>query len=130
MAERPLSPHLSVYRMWPTMVLSGLHRITGMALTAGLLLFTWWLLSVAAGPAQFETSRQVLGSGFVKLLLAGWLFSFVYHLCTGIRHLIWDMAKRMERPDVRQTRVGVIAAALVLFLTLGYLAFVRHWGAL
>lgn len=129
MAERPLSPHLSVYRMWPTLVLSGLHRITGMALTVGLLLFTWWLWSVAAGPEPFESSRQILGGWFVKLLLAGWLFSFAYHLCTGIRHLIFDMTYSMERPEVRQTRVAVIVAALLLFLTLGYLAFVRHWGA-
>ena len=129
MPARPLSPHLTVYRFSLTMALSILHRITGVLLTLGLLLLGWWLLSVANGPQTYETARQFMSGWFVKLLLAVWLAAFVYHLCTGIRHLIWDLALSMEKPEARQSGPAVIIAALLLFLILGYLAFIRHGGA-
>lgn len=130
MPARPLSPHLTVYRLSWTMLLSGLHRISGVVLSAGLLLLIWWLLAVANGPESFETARHFLSGWFVKLLLAAWLASFSLHLCTGIRHLIFDTATSMELPEMRQTRPAVVIAAVLLFLILGYLVFVRHGGAL
>ncbi|MEI6986455.1 MAG: succinate dehydrogenase, cytochrome b556 subunit [Rhodospirillaceae bacterium] len=90
-SARPLSPHLSVYKMHPGMVMSGLHRITGVALTAGLALLVWWLVAAAAGPDYFLVVQGVIGSRIGKLALLGWTFSLFWHFGTGLRHLAFDM---------------------------------------
>ena len=129
MPARPLSPHLSVYRFMYTMVLSILHRMTGVFLSLGLLLLVWWLMALASGPSTYAGAETFMSGWFVKLLLAGWLASFVYHLCNGIRHLTWDLGLGMEKREARQSGYAVVLAALILFLVIGYLAFVRHGGA-
>jgi succinate dehydrogenase / fumarate reductase cytochrome b subunit len=129
MPARPLSPHLSVYRIMYTMALSILHRITGVILSIGLLLLAWWLMSVASGPAAYATAHSVMSGWFVKLLLIGWLAAFVYHLCNGIRHLTWDLGLGMEKHESRQSGRAMVIAAVVLFLALGYLAFFVQGGA-
>ena len=88
--ERPLSPHLQVYKPQLTSVLSILHRITGIGLGIGTLLLAWWLVSAAYGPDHFEAAQSFIGSCFGRLLLFGFTFSLFYHLCNGIRHLFWD----------------------------------------
>tara|TARA_Y100001960_G_scaffold256956_1_gene275771 strand:+ start:2214 stop:2609 length:396 start_codon:yes stop_codon:yes gene_type:complete len=89
--ERPLSPHLQVYKPQLTSVLSILHRITGVSLGIGTLLVAWWLISAAYGPDQFGTTQSFIASWFGRLLLFGFTFSLFYHLCNGIRHLFWDV---------------------------------------
>ena len=88
--SRPLSPHLQVYRPQWTMVLSISHRITGVGLSLGTLLLVYWLAAAAAGPEAFETAQEVIGSWIGRLFLFGWTFALFYHLCNGIRHLVWD----------------------------------------
>ena len=88
--ERPLSPHLQIYKPQLTSVLSILHRITGIGLGIGTLLLAWWLVSAAYGPDHFEAAQSFIGSWFGRLLLFGFTFSLFYHLCNGIRHLFWD----------------------------------------
>src|SRR5688500_2907199 len=88
--DRPLSPHLQIYRWQITMVMSILHRITGVALAVGTLLLIWWLVAAAAGPDAFATAQDFLGSILGRLLLLGWSWALFYHLCNGIRHLAWD----------------------------------------
>jgi succinate dehydrogenase / fumarate reductase cytochrome b subunit len=123
MRERPLSPHLSVYRFMYTMALSIAHRITGVILSVGLLLLAWWLTAVAGDAAGYATATAVLGSPFVKLLLAGWLLAFVYHLVNGIRHLTWDAGIGMERHEARRSATVAIVATLVLYAVLAWLLF-------
>ncbi len=88
--ERPLSPHLQIYKPQLTSVLSILHRITGMGLAFGALLMTWWLVAAAAGPEAFEATQAIFGSWLGYLILFGLSFALFYHLCNGIRHLVWD----------------------------------------
>jgi succinate dehydrogenase / fumarate reductase cytochrome b subunit len=114
MNQRPLSPHLDVYKFMYTMSLSILHRITGCAAAVGFLLFVWWLMALASGPAAYASAMNALGSPLAKLLLVGFTFSFVYHFCNGIRHLVWDTGRGLERAQARRSGAVVVAAALLL----------------
>ena len=114
MNQRPLSPHLGVYKFMYTMSLSILHRMTGCVATIGFLLFVWWLMALASGPDAYARVMQSLSSPFAKLLLVGFTFSFVYHFCNGIRHLVWDTGRGLERVQARRSGAFVIVAAVVL----------------
>jgi succinate dehydrogenase / fumarate reductase, cytochrome b subunit len=114
MPPRPLSPHLGVYKFMYTMSLSILHRITGLAATLGFLLFTGWLMALATGHDAYQRTMDLLQSPLGKLLLVGFTFSFVYHFCNGIRHLVWDTGRGLERAQARRSGALVIVAALVI----------------
>ena len=88
--ERPLSPHLQVYRPQLTSMLSISHRATGLALVVGSIVLVWWLVALAEGDGAFISAQAFLGSWIGKLLLLGWTFSLFFHLANGIRHLFWD----------------------------------------
>ncbi len=114
MPSRPLSPHLGVYKFMYTMSLSILHRITGCVATVGFLVFVWWLMALASGPDAYATAMRCLSSAFGKLLLVGFTFSFVYHFCNGIRHLVWDTGRGLERAQARRSGAAVVVASLLL----------------
>jgi succinate dehydrogenase / fumarate reductase cytochrome b subunit len=117
MNSRPLSPHLGVYKFLYTMALSILHRITGVAATFGFLAFTWWLMALASGPESYARAMHLLSTPIAKLLLVGFTFSFVYHFCNGIRHLVWDTGRGLERVQARRSgRVVVVASVLLTAL--------------
>ena len=121
--DRPLSPHLQVYRPQITSVLSIAHRATGIVLAAGLPFLLWWLAAAASGPDAFETARAAAGSFLGRLLLFGWTFALFYHLCNGIRHLFWDMGRGFELGTVSLTgwlAVGSAALLTVLAWVLAY----------
>ena len=112
--ERPISPHLQVYKPQLTSVLSILHRITGVGLGAGTLLLAWWLVAAAYGTDQFETAQAFIASWFGRLLLFGFTFSLFYHLCNGIRHLFWDAGWGFELKTVYTSGWLVVIASLGL----------------
>jgi len=115
-AERPLSPHLQIYK-WPlAMAMSILHRGTGMALAAGAVFLVWWLVAAAGGDQAFAAANWFFGSWLGLVFLFGWCLSFFYHLCNGIRHLVWDAGYGFEIPAARTGGYVVIAAAVVLTL--------------
>ena len=95
-SERPLSPHLQIYRWYLTMALSIGHRVTGIGLALGLMLLTWWLLALAAGPEAFATVQAVMRSWPGVLVLFLYTFVLFYHLGNGIRHLVWDAGYGFE----------------------------------
>jgi len=113
-APRPLSPHLGVYKFMYTMSLSILHRITGLAATIGFLALVWWLMALATGPDAYARAMQLVGTPLAKLLLVGFTFSFVYHFCNGIRHLVWDTGRGLERAQARRSGAFVIVTAVLL----------------
>jgi succinate dehydrogenase / fumarate reductase, cytochrome b subunit len=87
---RPLSPHLQIYRLTLTMVMSIVHRITGAALYFGTLLLVWWLIALATGPEAYSYVQAFMASWFGKLILLGFSWALIHHAMGGIRHFIWD----------------------------------------
>jgi len=114
--DRPLSPHLQVYRPQLTSLLSITHRMTGVALAAGTLLLVYWLVSIAAGEAAYDTAQTLIGSFFGRLLLFGWSVALFYHLCNGIRHLCWDAGFLLELPALYRSGWAMLIATLALTL--------------
>jgi len=117
-AKRPLSPHLQVYRPQLTSILSITHRLSGVALGAGTLLLVYWLAAAASGPEAFENAQSFVGSFLGRLLLFGWTVGLFFHLCNGIRHLVWDIGVGFELDDAyRSGWTVVVATALLSLLT-------------
>ena len=112
--RRPLSPHLKIYKPQLTSVLSISHRITGVGLAAGTLLLTWWLLAAAAGPEAFATVQGFLGSWIGYVILFGFSYALMYHLCNGVRHLFWDAGRGFELPTVYKTGWAVVIGSAAL----------------
>lgn len=112
--ERPLSPHLQIFRWYFTMALSIGHRVTGVAMAAGLVLLTWWLMALAAGPSSFATAQAVAGSWFGLLVLFGYTFVIFYHMGNGIRHLVWDAGYGFDLDVARFSGMLVLAFAAVM----------------
>lgn len=113
-AERPLSPHLQIYKPQLTSVLSITHRATGIALTIGTPLLVWWLVAAATSESAFAAASWFFGTWFGLLLLFGWSFAFFFHLCNGIRHLVWDTGYGFELRTTYATGWTVVAASGVL----------------
>lgn len=107
-ADRPLSPHLQVYRPQITSVLSILHRIAGIGLWAGALLLTYWIGSATYGPEKFDQAQELLSSWFGRLVLLGLTVALYYHLANGIRHLAWDIGCGYEINRVNVTGFAVL----------------------
>jgi succinate dehydrogenase / fumarate reductase cytochrome b subunit len=113
LVRRPLSPHLQTYR-WPvTMVSSVLNRATGIALSVGTLLLTWWLVAAATSGSAFATAQGFIGSWFGLLLLLGWTASLFYHLFNGLRHLVWDAGYGYDQPTLNKITYVVLGATAV-----------------
>lgn len=108
MTERPLSPHLQIYRWTLTMAMSILHRATGMALAVGLLMVVWMLLAAASGEEAFSVFQSFNASLLGQLMLFGWTVSLFYHMGNGIRHLVWDMGKGYELPNAYRSGYAVL----------------------
>ena len=122
--QRPLSPHLQVYRWQITMVMSILHRATGVALTVGTLGLAWWLLALAAGGERYAHASALLASPLGLVLLFGFSLALVYHLLNGLRHLMWDMGWGFDIPEIYRsgwtvTVLTVVFTAAIWFAALG-----------
>jgi succinate dehydrogenase / fumarate reductase, cytochrome b subunit len=117
-AERPLSPHLQIFRWYLTMALSIAHRATGVANAIGLLFLTWWLLALASGPDAFATVQAVAGSWIGLLALFGWTLSLFYHMGNGIRHLVWDAGYGFDPTTAYHSSIAVLAFAGIMTILL------------
>jgi succinate dehydrogenase / fumarate reductase cytochrome b subunit len=120
--KRPLSPHLTIHRLIPTMAMSILHRITGVGLYFGVLLMVWWLLAAASSEQAFATANGFLGSWFGKLLLLGFTWALLHHLLGGLRHLIWDTGAWMEKKTATRLAWATIGGSLGLTVLVWALA--------
>jgi succinate dehydrogenase / fumarate reductase cytochrome b subunit len=117
-ANRPLSPHLSIYRWRITMAMSIFHRITGGAIYFGLVILVWWLAAAAAGPGPLDLANAVLSSWFGMLVLFGLSWAYIHHALGGIRHYVWDFGLAMGRPQRDQIALATIVGSVVLTLVL------------
>ena len=120
--DRPLSPHLQIYKPQFSSVTSVLHRATGIALTMGLFIVAWGLVSLASGRESYDLFIEMMGSVLGQIALFVWTAAFFFHLCTGIRHLIRDLGYLYENKDTVWTGYAVIIAAAILTFAL--------WGAI
>ncbi|OOG38213.1 succinate dehydrogenase, cytochrome b556 subunit [Rhodanobacter sp. C05] len=114
--QRPLSPHLQVYRWQVQMMSSILHRATGIALAVGSLLVIWGLLALAGGEASFNQFKICTGSPLGLVLLFGWSWALFYHLCNGIRHLVQDAGAGYAIPQFVRSSWLSVAGSIVLTL--------------
>jgi succinate dehydrogenase / fumarate reductase cytochrome b subunit len=117
--ERPLSPHLSIYRPLINMVMSILHRLTGSALYVGTLLLAAWLIAAAMGERPFALVNAIFGHPIGKLVLFGYTWALAHHMLGGIRHLIWDTGRGLQIWQVNAlswlTIIGSIALTLAIW---------------
>lgn len=120
--NRPLSPHMSIYRPQVTSVLSIFHRITGTALAVTGLLVVWWFLSAATSPAYFETVDGFLTSWFGGLIMILSAWALWYHFCNGIRHLIWDLGYGFDMDEVTSSAYLVMGVSLILTIVTVFIA--------
>lgn len=123
-APRPLSPHLFIYKPVLTMVMSIVHRITGVANYYGTALIAWWLLAAASGPRAYASFEGFIGSVFGQIILFGYTWSLIHHMLGGVRHLIWDTIHGFG-PQERErlallTIIGSVSLTLILWFV-GYM---------
>jgi succinate dehydrogenase / fumarate reductase cytochrome b subunit len=122
-SDRPLSPHLQIYKPMLTMMLSIVHRMTGAALYFGTLLLCWWLIAAAVGPEYFAFVQDFMAGFLGRLILFGYTWALVHHMFGGLRHLIWDTGNGFELPTAefmaRLTIGGSVITTLVIW-TAGY----------
>lgn len=123
--QRPLSPHLQIYRPMLTMMMSIAHRMTGAALYFGTLLVVWWLVALASGPDHFAYVQDIAGSWFGRLVLFGYTWALVHHAIGGMRHLIWDTGRGFDLELVewmaRLNLAGSVVITVVIWI-IGYSA--------
>lgn len=116
--NRPLSPHLQVYRWYLTMFLSILHRVTGFGLALGAPLMIWWLVAAVQGEESFAAFHNFTHSVIGMLMLAGWLFAMVFHSLNGVRHLVWDTGRNISKGGAKASGIFVLAASVILTLAI------------
>jgi len=125
--ERPLSPFMlgQYYRFQLTSVLSLLHRVTGVGLSVGTVLLAAWLVALAAGPWAYAAFATHLTAWYGQVLLFGWSWALLYHLCNGVRHLAWDLGYGYSIPAVYRSGYAVAALSVLLTAAAWGVAYVR-----
>jgi succinate dehydrogenase / fumarate reductase cytochrome b subunit len=114
MNVRPTSPFLT-YRFAHTMLLSFSHRIAGVAMAVGLLALAAWLFAAASGPGPYAALVELYSGWLFKVVLCAWLLAFLFHFANGIRHLLWDAGKGLERSQARSSALVVVIWTLLAF---------------
>jgi succinate dehydrogenase / fumarate reductase, cytochrome b subunit len=116
--ERPLSPHLQIYRPHINMMMSIVHRITGVALYLGTLLLAGWLTAAASGPDTFSYVNSFFGSLLGRIVLFGYTWALMHHMLGGIRHLIWDTGRGYDLASVDRLSWGTLIGSVVLTIAI------------
>jgi succinate dehydrogenase / fumarate reductase, cytochrome b subunit len=117
-AARPLSPHLQVYRLTLTMVMSGAHRITGLFLYFGMVVVAWWLIAAASGPNAYAAVQWFMGSWIGRLFLFGYTWTLIHHTLGGVRHLIWDTGRGLGASEREWLAVATLFGSITLTIVL------------
>jgi len=121
--ERPMSPHLSIWRWHITMASSIAHRVSGVALYVGALIGAGWAVSLAAGPDAYAAYKALLGSPLGLLVMFSLTLSTFYHLGNGVRHLVWDAGHGLDVKSANASAAFVFAFAVVASLAVWAIAF-------
>ena len=121
--NRPLSPHLQIYKPMLTMMMSIVHRATGIALYAGMLLVVWWLIAAAAGPNAYASLQWFMESLFGRLILFGYTWALIHHALGGIKHLIWDLGYGFGPAEREWLTAATLAGSVALTVVLWFLGY-------
>ena len=124
--NRPLSPHLQVYKPQVTSILSIFHRMTGVALSVGLVLLVGWIFSLSLGENIFKYYSYFLGSWLGLLIMFSFTFALTYHFCNGVRHLFWDAGYGYEISTVYKSGLAVVIISLLLTCSIWYFIMVNN----
>jgi succinate dehydrogenase / fumarate reductase, cytochrome b subunit len=117
--NRPTSPHLQIYKLPLTGIVSISHRITGFLLSVGLIFFVWLVLAISGGEESYAGMQAFMDNMFFRLIYWGFIYALIFHLCHGVRHLIWDAGHGFDRETM--DRYVVVELGVSLFLTLSVL---------
>jgi len=123
--SRPLSPHLQVYSWQLHMVLSILHRATGIALGVGTLLLTWWIFALSSGREVYQSFQGFIIHPVGRLILFGFTFALIFHALNGVRHLFWDAGKGFEIFEVKRSGILVVALSLIITIAAWVFAYMQ-----
>ncbi|MDB5446364.1 MAG: sdhC [Phenylobacterium sp.] len=121
--ERPMAPHLSIWRWHITMATSIAHRATGVALYVGALIAAAWAITLAKGPDDYARFKSILGSPIGWIVMFGLTLSFFFHLANGIRHVVWDAGHGLQVKSANASSVFVFAFTLVATVVVWVIAF-------
>lgn len=126
--QRPLSPHLTIYR-WPvTMTMSILHRITGGALYFGTLLVAWWLIAASVSQEYFDLVSWFFASWIGRLVLFGYSWALIHHMLGGLRHFAWDTGRGLEKHTASKLATATIVASVVLTILVWVAGYAARGG--
>lgn len=126
--DRPLSPHLQIYKPQLTSVLSILHRATGIFLCCAIILLLYWIYAAVSGAEAYQTAISLFSSFVGRLILLACSFSLIYHLCNGIRHLFWDVGMGLTIQSVYRSGWSVIVISCILTLAIWLMAYAMRGG--
>ena len=121
--ERPLSPHLQIYKPMLTMMMSIAHRLSGAALYFGMILLAWWLISAATGPAYFSFVNELFATNIGRLALLGFTWALIHHMLGGIRHLIWDTGSGFGLKTIEIFAWLTLVGSITLTVLIWFLAY-------
>ena len=127
-AERPLSPHLQIYRPMLTMMMSIAHRITGAGLAIGIALLAWWLVAVSMGPEHYECVQTFFGSFIGRALLFAFTWALIHHMLGGIRHLIWDTGTGLDKTTIEVFAWATIIGSILLTVLVWVIGYHQMGG--
>jgi succinate dehydrogenase / fumarate reductase cytochrome b subunit len=114
--NRPTSPHLQVYKLPLTGIISITHRVTGLLLSAGLIFFVYIIYAVAGGSTTYAAMQTFMSLRLMQLIYWGFIYALFFHLCHGVRHLIWDAGKSFDRDTLNRYAMIELVASFVLTL--------------
>jgi len=129
-ANRPLSPHMTIYR-WPVTMMSSItHRITGGGMAIGMIALAWWLVCISNGPEGWQSFHAIWDTPLGLLVLFCLTWSLVYHFLNGVRHLAWDMGYGFDKREAERNSVIIYALSILGALAVFAAAWTGHAGYL
>jgi succinate dehydrogenase / fumarate reductase cytochrome b subunit len=123
MRERPLSPHIQIYKWTLPFLMSGFHRVTGAVLYFGFALVAWWLIAAALGPSAYANVQWFYGTYIGRLVLLGYTWALIHHTLGGIRHLFWDTGHGFSHREIEWLARATIGGSIVLTLIVWFVGY-------
>ena len=122
-SSRPLSPHLQIYRPMLSTAMSIFHRITGVALSLGMVLLVWWFMAAATSDDYFNFVNGLFAHWLGRLVLFGFTWALMHHILGGLRHFIWDTGRGFALDKVEWLARANLIGSILLTLLVWFIAY-------